>query len=89
MLQVITTQKFGKDSKRMIKRGADISLLKGVIITLAGQNKLVSKYRDHALMGNYKGYRECHLTPDWLLVYKMTDEQLILTRTGSHADLFG
>jgi mRNA interferase YafQ len=89
MLQVITTQKFGKDSKRMIKRGADISLLKGVIITLAGQNKLVSKYRDHALMGNYKGYRECHLTPDWLLVYKMTDEQLILTRTGSQADLFG
>ncbi|MFT4929455.1 MAG: mRNA interferase YafQ [Phenylobacterium sp.] len=88
MLQIITTTKFGKDSKRMHKRGADISSLKGVMITLASQQTLPTQYRDHALTGNYKGCRECHLTPDWLLIYKIADNTLILERTGSHSDLF-
>ncbi|MFT5164192.1 MAG: mRNA interferase YafQ [Alteromonadaceae bacterium] len=88
MLQIITTTKFGKDSRRMHKRGADISILKGAMITLASQQPLATKYRDHVLMGNFKGCRECHLSPDWLLIYKITDDSLILERTGTHADLF-
>ncbi|MCJ8269753.1 MAG: type II toxin-antitoxin system YafQ family toxin [Psychrosphaera sp.] len=88
MLQIITTTKFGKDSKRMHKRGADISILKGVLVTLASQQKLPTQYRDHALTGNYKDCRECHLSPDWLLIYKIFENSLILERTGSHSDLF-
>lgn len=88
MLPIITTTKFGKDTKRMHKRGSDISLLKGIMITLASQKKLPTQYSDHALMGNYRGCRECHLMPDWLLIYKVTDDSLILERTGSHSDLF-
>ncbi len=88
MLQIITTTKFGKDSKGMHKRGADISVLKGAMITLASQKKLTTKYRDHALTGNFKGCRECHLAPDWLLIYKITDNTLILERIGTHSDLF-
>jgi mRNA interferase YafQ len=88
MLQIKTTTKFGKDSKRMHKRGADVAILKGVMITLASEQKLALSYRDHALTGNYKGCRECHLTPDWLLIYKIIDDGILFERTGSHSDLF-
>ncbi|BAL83511.1 putative addiction module toxin [Selenomonas ruminantium subsp. lactilytica TAM6421] len=87
-LQVYT--QFKKDVKLAKKRHYDMSLLKKVIDTLANGEKLDDKYRDHALVGNYVGYRECHILPDWLLVYKIVDNELtlVLARTGTHSDLF-
>jgi len=86
---VLTTQ-FKKDLKRITKRGYNIALLKNVIDALCMGEKLDSSFRDHALSGNYSGFRECHIKPDWLLVYAISGTDLILTasRTGSHADLF-
>lgn len=73
-----------------MKRGYDAKLLQEVISILANGEQLPQKYKDHALIGDYQGYRECHITPDWLLIYKIVDELLILvlTRTGTHSDLF-
>lgn len=90
MYTVKPTTKFQKDLKRVQKRGYDISLLTEVIKILAAGEDLPEKNRDHSLGGNYAGCRECHITPDWLLVYEISDEQLILylTRTGTHSDLF-
>lgn len=84
------TSKFQKDLKKVQKRGYDISLLTNVIKKLANGEVLPEKNRDHALSGNYAGLRECHITPDWLLVYEIDDESIILylTRTGTHSDLF-
>ncbi len=82
------TSQFKKDVKRLQKRGKDSSLLKEIILLLASNQSLETKYRDHALIGNYSGTRECHIGPDWLLIYQVTDADLILIRTGSHADLF-
>ena len=84
------TINFKKDFKRIVKRNYDISLLKDVILMLKNKQPLDEKYKDHVLIGNYKGYRECHLKPDWLLIYKIVEEDnfLIPTRTGSHSDLF-
>lgn len=74
-----------------IKRGMDIKLLENVIATLAMGLPLPEKNRDHALTGDWAGHRECHVLPDWLLVYRLDDGALVLTlsRTGSHSDLFG
>ena len=74
----------------MKKRGLNLDKLKFVINQLACGNQLEEKYRDHALTGDYKGFRECHIEPDWLLIYQIIDEELvlILSRTGSHSDLF-
>lgn len=76
--------------KSVIKRGYNIDLLGVVVDTLADGKELPSKYKDHALIGNYKGCRECHITPDWLLIYEVDGDELFLylTRTGSHSDLF-
>lgn len=81
---------FKKDYKTAIKRGYDILLLLEVIGILANGDPLPEKYQDHALKGKYIGYRECHITPDWLLIYKIEESLLILalTRTGTHSDLF-
>lgn len=81
---------FKKDYKRVKKRGYDTRLLEKVIADLASGAELDEKYRDHALTGAWKGYRECHITPDWLLIYKIVDEELVLflTRTGTHSELF-
>ena len=81
---------FKKDYKLMKKRGLNLDKLKFVINQLACGNPLEEKYRDHALTGDYKGFRECHIEPDWLLIYQIIDEELvlILSRTGSHSDLF-
>lgn len=81
---------FKKDLKRIMRRGYNIELLKKVIDLLAKQELLPEKYRDHNLSGDYIGYRECHITPDWLLVYQIRENELILvlTRTGTHSDLF-
>ena len=82
--------KFKKDYKLIIKRGYDKKLLQTVIEILAEGEELPPKYRDHSLSGNYSGYRECHITPDWLLIYQTYEDHLVLalTRTGSHSDLF-
>lgn len=88
MRTVRFTSKFKKDLKRIKRPGKDQSILQSVIKKLAHDERLEPKYRDHALSGNYAGTRECHLQPDWLLIYRLLDTELILVRTGSHADLF-
>ncbi|MCU9995192.1 type II toxin-antitoxin system YafQ family toxin [Mobiluncus mulieris] len=90
MLELIYTTKFKRDLKLMHKRGADVSLLASVLDRLRRGETLEAKYRDHALTGNYLGFRECHIQPDWLLIYMVNKTELILTasRTGSHSDLF-
>ena len=89
MLQVSFVGKFKKDYKLCQKRGYNIALLQSAIDILAIPQPLPQKNKDHSLMGNYAGYRECHILPDWLLIYQQTQDELILYRTGSHADLFG
>lgn len=90
MFTLKTTTKFKKDYKRMKKQGKDMNLLKVVIDELLAGEVLDVKYKDHALVGNYLGFRECHIQPDWLLIYAIDNGQLILTasRTGTHNDLF-
>ena len=90
MLTIKYQAAFKKDYKRIVKRGYDMRLLDKVIELLANQKPLPEKNRDHQLSGDYAGCRECHITPDWLLIYEVADEELILylTRTGSHSDLF-
>ena len=87
---VKVTTKFKRDYKLAIKRGRNIQLLEDVVAALAQGIALPEKYKDHALTGNFVGYRECHIQPDWLLVYRLEDDVLVLTlsRTGSHSDLF-
>lgn len=90
MLTLVTTNQFKKDLKRIKKRGLSLSKLEAVLDCLLEEQTLDPKHRDHALVGNYIGFRECHIEPDWLLVYAIDKGQLILTasRTGSHSDLF-
>ena len=88
--KVIWTSKFKKDYKNAIKRGYKIELLDEAIRLLAKEGKLPEKYKEHELTGNWKGFKECHVTPDWLLIYSLCNDVLVLTlsRTGSHSDLF-
>lgn len=90
MYTVKPTTRFQKDVKLLAKRGYKIDLLTEVIKKLSGGEVLDKKYKDHPLKGNYSGCRECHITPDWLLIYEISGETLILylTRTGTHNDLF-
>ena len=83
------TSRFKKDFKLILKRGYNVKLLEEVVILLAKGDPLPEKYKDHALKGNFKGLRECHITSDWLLVYEIDDYilYLYLTRTGTHSDL--
>lgn len=85
------TTQFRKDYKLAIKRGLKIELLERVVELLDAGETLSEKNKDHALTGNWVGHRECHILPDWLLVYRVEDDVLVLTltRTGSHSDLFG
>ena len=85
------TTQFKKDYKLAQKRHLDIGLLKDIVTKLANGEPLPEKHKDHALSNNWKGHRECHITPDWLLIYRYDDDVLILTlaRTGTHSDLFG
>lgn len=89
--QIEMSTKFKKDYKIILKRGYDKRLLQEVITILSNGEELPPKFRDHPLSGNFASYRECHITPDWLLIYKIQEDLLILalTRTGSHSDLFG
>ena len=90
MLTIRYQTVFKRDYKRIVKRGYDIRLLEEVISILAENRPLPQKYRDHSLSGDYSGCRECHITPDWLLIYQIRENELILylTRTGTHSDLF-
>jgi mRNA interferase YafQ len=90
LLELNQTAQFKKDLKRVVKRRLSISKIDEVVLLLRKQQPLPPKYHDHALTGDYIGYRECHILPDWLLIYAIDDGKLILTasRTGSHADLF-
>lgn len=90
MLTIKYQAAFRKDYKRAVKRGCDMRLLERVITMLAAEETLPAEYRDHALSGNFSGCRECHIAPDWLLIYEITQEELTLylIRTGSHSDLF-
>jgi mRNA interferase YafQ len=89
-LGVRLTTKFKKDAEKMNRQGKDLDKMYDVIEKLSEREPLPSKYRDHTLTGNYADCRECHIEPDWLLIYKIEEEELILvlTRTGSHSDLF-
>lgn len=88
--KIVPTSKFKKDLKLIKKRGYNLSLLEAVVDTLAQGIPLAEKYKDHNLTGNYSNYKECHITPDWLLIYQIDNDTLILslTRTGTHSDLF-
>ena len=90
MLKIVRTNRFKKDIKIAIKRKLDLNELDYVVSKLANQETLEEKYKDHALSGDYKDFRECHIKPDWLLIYTIDDEELelFLIRTGSHSDLF-
>lgn len=88
---IIWTAKFKRDYKLAMKRNLNIDILDDAIRILASGSQLPESYNDHMLSGNRKGYRECHIQPDWLLVYCIEDNDLVLvlTRTGTHSDIFG
>ena len=90
MLDVILSNRFRKDLKLAQKRGYDLSLLEKVVDMLSRCEELPARNRDHSLTGEYAGFRECHILPDWLLVYRIEESALILflSRTGTHSDLF-
>jgi mRNA interferase YafQ len=88
--EIKKTAKFKKELKIAIKRKYDIALLEEIVCLLACGKPLPEKHKDHVLVGNWAGYRECHITPDWLLIYRIEDDVLVLTltRIGSHSDLY-
>ena len=88
--QIKFTSQFKKDFKLVKKQNKNVEKLYSVIEKLAEGKKLEEKFRDHSLTGNYKGCRECHIEPDWLLIYEIVDDVLVLvlSRTGSHSELF-
>ena len=90
MLDIVLSNRFKKDLKLAAKRGLDLDELEAIVNQLAAQQLLLAKNRDRALTGDYIGFRECHVRPDWLLVYRVDGEDLVLFlfRTGSHTDLF-
>lgn len=90
MLTIKYHTMFKKDFKRIKKRGYDISRLEKIVELLANEVPLPERFKDHNLSGNYNGFRECHIAPDWLLIYQVNNNELVLvlSRTGSHSDLF-
>ena len=88
MKTVRRTSQFKKDVKRMQKRGMDFGGFKEIVKSLMNGQLVDAKYRDHPLTGQYKGSRECHIEPDWLLVYEAGEDEIVLVRMGSHSDLF-
>ncbi len=88
--EIVPSNQFRKDLKIAAKRGYDLNKIKNIIERLANGEMLEAKYRDHLLTGDYGGFRECHIQPDWLLIYQMDNGRLVLflTRTGTHSDLF-
>ena len=90
MLKIVFTSRMKRDVKRMKRRGKDIDKLIAVLDMLARQEQLPERNRDHALTGSFSDFRECHIEPDWLLMYQVIDDLLVLSAiaTGTHADLF-
>lgn len=90
MLKIVSSNRFKKDLKLAIRRGYNIELLEEVVNKLASGSSLEYKYKDHELSGDFKGLRECHITSDWLLIYQIVENELVLylSRTGTHSDLF-
>ena len=90
MLTPQESTRFRRDLRRMRRRGKDIDSLKAVVRQLVQEQPLAERCRDHPLIGDWSGYRECHVEPDWLLIYKVDRRAATLTlvRTGTHADLF-
>ncbi|PIP07069.1 MAG: type II toxin-antitoxin system mRNA interferase toxin, RelE/StbE family [Syntrophobacteraceae bacterium CG23_combo_of_CG06-09_8_20_14_all_50_8] len=84
----VYTKRFEKDLKLMVKRGCDPEKIKAIIRALIEGQSLAQRYRNHLLTGNFKDRRECHIEPDWLLIYRLDGERIIFERTGAHADLF-
>ncbi len=87
-MNLIYTSQFKKDFKKIVKQGKDSFELEFVIKALLNKQILEPKYKDHSLFGKWKNHRDCHIEPDWLLIYRITSDSLILERTGSHSDLF-
>ena len=87
-MNIFYTTQFKKDFKRIKRQNKDMEKLKAVIDKLAAGKKLDPKYQDHQLSGHWSGHRDCHIEPDWVLIYMITGDELHLERTGSHAELF-
>jgi len=87
-LKLIYTSQFKKDFKKVSKQRKDLTKLEYVIETLLSNKKLEFKFKDHSLSGKWKNHRDCHIEPDWLLIYQLNSDSLILERTGSHSELF-
>lgn len=88
MKPVIQTSQFKKDIKRLKKRGKDLEKLGDVVRLLAADEPLEEKHRDHTLIGRWIGSRDCHIEPDWILIYRNEPEALYMERSGSHSDIF-
>ena len=90
MLDIVQTSRFKRDLRRCAKRGKDIDKMESIVTKIQHLKELPVKNRDHVLTGEWNGFRECHIEPDWLLIYKLDEANslLHLVRTGSHADLF-
>ena len=90
MLKIVSSNRFKRDLKLLYRRKYNLDLLDEIVEKLARKEPLEEKNKDHALTGNYIGFRECHIKPDWLLIYRVDEGDLILflSRTGSHSDLF-
>lgn len=88
-LKIRQATRFRRDIKRLQRQNANLSRLQTIIKQLADELPLEARYRDHQLTGNWRGFRECHIQPDWLLIYRVEDGELQLARTGTHSDLFG
>ena len=91
MLDIYTSTRFKRDLKQIQRQGRDVNALWSVVDTIAREEPLDKKYQDHALTGEFRGHRECHIEPDWLLIYRIDSRGLVLTlvRTGSHSSLLG
>lgn len=88
MLKPAYSKQFERDLKKMLKQGNQGEKVKTVIRKLLSEDPLEPRYKDHKLVGQYKGRRECHVEPNWLLIYKKTSEEIVFERTGTHSDLF-
>lgn len=88
MLILVSSTQFKRDMKRVQKRGKDMNKLRKLLTLLLEQRAVPPSYKDHPLRGNWNGYRDAHIEPDWLLIYRVSGDELQLARTGTHADLF-
>ena len=88
MLEIQISNKFKKDSDKLKKQGKDLQKLRLIISILANEESIPNSYKDHSLKGNWQGFRELHIEPDWLLIYRIKNNELQLSRTGSHSELF-